>query len=53
MEVSPYFRVGEKKAKEIIDTIKKAVNGWDKSAEKLGISRGERDIMEKAFRYTD
>lgn len=51
LEVAPYFRVEEKRAKEIIANVKNEVGKWDKSAEKLGISRAERDVMAKAFRY--
>jgi serine/threonine-protein kinase HipA len=50
LEVAPYFRVEEKRAKEIIGIIKKSVRKWAELAEKLKISKGERDLMESAFR---
>lgn len=50
MEVAPYFRIEEKRAKEIIDTIKKSIERWNALSEKYGISKSERDMMAKAFR---
>jgi len=51
LEVAPYFRLSEKRSKEIIEVIKKSVAQWDVHAEKCGISRTERDRMSKAFRF--
>ncbi len=50
IEVAPYFRVANKKAIEIIKVVKKSVSTWNKVAEKVGISKVERELMEKAFR---
>ena len=49
MEVAPYFRVSEKRAGEIIQVVKKAVEQWRVVAEKYGISKSERSMMAKAF----
>ena len=49
-EVAPYFRVSDKRAGEIVDAITKSVGGWSKAAEKIGISKSDREIMSKAFR---
>ncbi len=52
-EVAPYFRVSTKRADEIIEQVKKSVSGWVKEADKIGISKSERGVMEKAFRLAD
>lgn len=52
-DVAPYFRVSAKRTEEIIDEIKNSVRGWKALAEKQGISRQERDVMAKAFRYEE
>lgn len=49
LEVAPYFRVSEKRAIEMIKTVKKSVQHWRVVAEKLGISKNERDRMQNAF----
>jgi serine/threonine-protein kinase HipA len=49
ISVRSYFRVEEKRAIEIIDSVKKSVSGWSLIAEKYGISKTERGIMTKAF----
>ena len=49
-EVAPYFRVSDKRAGEIVDAVTKSVGGWSKAAEKIGISKADREIMSKAFR---
>jgi serine/threonine-protein kinase HipA len=48
--VAKDFRVSPTIADEIIDKIKTTVSEWDKIAEKFGISRSERQRMEKAFK---
>jgi serine/threonine-protein kinase HipA len=49
LEVASLFRVSEKRAQEIITTVKKCVAQWSKYAEKYGLSKSERDVMMKAF----
>lgn len=49
LEVAPYFRVSEKRAIEMIKTVKKSVQHWRVVAEKLGISKNELDRMQNAF----
>lgn len=44
------FRVSPAKADEIVDKVKAEVCTWGKVAEGYGISRSERQRMEKAFR---
>jgi serine/threonine-protein kinase HipA len=51
LEVGPYFRVSEKRALEIIEVVKISVAKWSKIAERIGISKLEREAMAKAFRY--
>jgi serine/threonine-protein kinase HipA len=48
--VAKDFRVSPTIADKIIDKIKTTVSEWDKTAEKFGISRSERQRMEKAFK---
>ena len=50
LEVAPYFRVSEKKIKEVVQTVKGSVAQWKNVAEKYGLSRTERDRMAGAFR---
>ena len=52
-EVAPYFRISTKRMEEIIDTVKRSIGKWSVLAEKLGISKRERDVMAKAFRYEE
>ena len=49
-EVAPYFRVSEKKIKEIFKAVKKSVSEWPTLAGKYGISKSEREAMASAFR---
>ena len=51
IEASPYYGVAEKQAIQIVDDIKKIVHdNWRNMAKKYGISRGEMERMEPAFR---
>lgn len=50
LEVAPYFRVDGKKAREIINGVKKSVRQWSTVAEKQGISKSGRNAMASAFR---
>ena len=52
-EVAPYFRISTKRMKEIVDAVKRSVGRWNVLAEKLGISKRERGVMAKAFRYEE
>lgn len=49
MEVRPFFRISDKRAKEITEKVKKAVSFWKPVAEKLAISKHEMDSMSRAF----
>jgi serine/threonine-protein kinase HipA len=49
MEVLPYFRISEKRALEIISSIKSQVSKWNIVATKMGISRLEQERMKNAF----
>ena len=48
--VAKEFRVDPKRADQIIAKIINEVSHWEKVAERFGISRSERQRMEKAFR---
>ncbi len=50
LEVAAYFRVDGKKAREIINRVKKSVRQWSTVAEKQGISKSGRNAMASAFR---
>ena len=50
LEVAPYFRVSEKRAKEIMEVVRKSIGQWRYWAEKYGISKVEREVMANAFR---
>lgn len=50
IESAPYYEINEKKAKEMVNTIKNIVkDNWQVLAKKYGISRGEMDRMKVAF----
>jgi hypothetical protein len=51
LNVAPYFRLTERDTVVIIDSIKLAVSGWEKTASKYKVSKLERDMMSSAFRY--
>lgn len=50
MEVYPFFRLSENKAKQIVIDIKKAVQNWRDSANQYNISRSEQELMASAFK---
>ncbi len=49
MDVHIYFRLTEKRAKQIIDQIKHSVRNWRRVAQKYGISRVEQELKSAAF----
>ena len=51
LEVAGYFRVSDGKATEIISVIQSEVSKWESIAQKVGISKSERNAMAKAFKY--
>ena len=51
LEVAGYFRISDKKATEIKSVIQSVVSKWEQIAEKIGISKRERNAMARAFRY--
>ncbi|MDA7717009.1 HipA domain-containing protein [bacterium] len=50
-EVAPYFRLKEKEANAIINTIQKNVGQWQQLAIDLGIPRNEMELMKNAFKH--
>ena len=50
-EVAPYFRLKEKEADAIINTIGQNVAQWEQLATDLGIPRNEMELMKNAFKY--
>lgn len=48
--VGIYFRLTEKSMREIIEEIRDSVSGWQKEADKIGISRNDQLLMRGAFR---
>ena len=49
MEVHEYFRLTKENAENIMNEIKKAVQGWRKIATRYGIPRSEQDLKNMAF----
>jgi serine/threonine-protein kinase HipA len=49
MEVAPFFRLKEGRAREIIREVKQAVRSWRDVATTYGISDTEQDLKAKAF----
>ncbi len=50
-EVAPYFRLKEREANAIINTIRQNVGHWQQLAMDLGIPRNEMELMKNAFRH--
>lgn len=53
LEVSPYFRLKENRAKEIIEEVKMEVRNWRKIAIKYGISPTEQELKSRAFQQAE
>jgi serine/threonine-protein kinase HipA len=49
MEVHPYFRIDELKAKQIVAEVKKSVQNWRSIAKKYGISKAAQEMKALAF----
>lgn len=52
MDVSPYFRISNNRADEIIKQVLNAVSNWQNLAKKYGISRVEQELKSMAFKST-
>lgn len=50
MEVSPFFRLSEKKTSQIIGKVKASVQNWRSVADRYKILKKEQDKMSRAFR---
>lgn len=48
--VGVFFRLGEKQMDKIIAEVSDSVKGWERMADKIGISRPEREMMKRAFK---
>ncbi len=53
MEVAEYFRLTNDEAGSIMDEVKEAVSQWSQIANELGISQGEQQMIQAAFRATE
>lgn len=51
--VGVFFRLTEKEMDKIIEEVLSSVNNWRKTANQLGISRAEQELMQGAFRFSD
>lgn len=49
--VGEYFRLNEKQMNTIINEVNSVVSKWKEIANKIGISRSEQQLIEKAFKY--
>jgi serine/threonine-protein kinase HipA len=49
MSVGEFFQLGTKDMDLIIDEVRAAVSGWKIKAKKIGISRGDIELMAQAF----
>lgn len=48
-EVAPYFRIKNDKAKQIAESVKKAVSTWRTIATQYKISKNDQELMSRAF----
>ncbi len=53
MEVAPFFRLSQTRAKEISNEVITAVHRWPDLAQAHGISRSEQERMKRAFRVAE
>jgi serine/threonine-protein kinase HipA len=53
MSVTPYFRLKNDKAKDIVKTIRGSVSQWELVADSLSISRREKADMSTSFKLTN
>ncbi len=51
--VGVFFRLTVKEMDEIIEEVLASVNNWRKTANQLGISRAEQEMMQGAFSFSD
>jgi len=49
LDVAEFFRIGPKRADEIISQVKQSVQQWRILASEFGISKAEQDLMSSAF----
>ena len=49
IEVAPYFRIKSNKAKQIVESVKKAVSTWRTIATRYKISKNDQELMSRAF----
>lgn len=49
--IGEYFQLTDKQMNEILYKVKNVVSNWESIADKIGISRTERQLMAAAFRY--
>ncbi|MEZ9998860.1 type II toxin-antitoxin system HipA family toxin [Vibrio lentus] len=48
-EVADYFQVDARTASEIYKKMRNVVSGWESLAQKLGVPKGERDLLRDCF----
>lgn len=48
--VGDFFRLDQQQMNQIIAEVSDSVNGWEKIADKISISRSEREMMKRAFK---
>jgi serine/threonine-protein kinase HipA len=53
LEVIPYFRLSENRAKQIIEQVKGSVQNWRQIASKYGISKTNQELKARAFRQAE
>ena len=49
--IGDFFRIGENQMDQIIAEVLSSVSQWEKKADKIGISRSEKEVMQAAFNY--
>ena len=53
MEVAPFFRLEEVRAKEVLAEVVTAVTGWRAIAQGHNLSKPAQDRMQRAFRVAE
>jgi serine/threonine-protein kinase HipA len=53
ISVIRYFRISFKRAKEIVGEVERAVSGWRKAGQAIGMTKVELDQFDDAFEHRE
>jgi serine/threonine-protein kinase HipA len=53
LNVSEYFRIGQQRSRQILNSVQAAVSDWKALADQFEIPRAEQEAMRRAFRHAE